>query len=262
MSKINIAFFLTIVIFMTNLPAIAQKNKTDAISDQAIQMLNQKQYNNAIKLLSNGIQTHNNNTFLYFVRGVTYNESKRYNLALSDFDIVIKRFPNNYQGYFFRGISYGNLNKYNEALSDFNKVIQLKAPEDKHHYLSRTYFFMGLSYYNKGLYEYAVKNLEEALRLNPQLRSAYYYKALAWDKKDEAAEATKAYRVFLRFATNADAAKIQYANKRLAALSEEAETEKPPTITQRKPRKKVLKPAAPKTEVGDLFSAPLGEEAF
>ena len=66
----------------------------------------------------------------------------------------------------------------------------------------------------------------------------------------------------MRLAPNAQAAKIQYAKQRLAALSEEAETAKTPQVSARKPKKKLPKPAPPKAEVGELFSAPLGEEAF
>ena len=255
-------FLVIIVICVSNLPVMAQQKQTDIIVERSFQMIKQKQYNSAIQLLSNAIKNNKNNTKYFFIRGLAYVECKQYKLALPDFNIVIMRLPNEYKPYFFRGISNANIKQYNEALIDFNKVIKLKAPENQYHYLSDSYCLIGLCYFNKGDYEFAIKNFDECLRVNPQNNLAYFYKALSWDKKDEGAEAIKAYRVFLRFATNADAAKIQHANTRLAALSEEAETEKTPKVSARKPRKKLPKPAEPKTDVGKLFSAPLGEEAF
>ena len=261
MPKIIIIFILIIAIFVVNLSAMAQNKQVDPIIEKSVQMVNSKQYNSAIILLSNAINNKDNTNYIY-IRGQVYIDSKQYNLALKDFNVVISRLPNEYKSYYYRGIVKGNMKRYNEALIDFKKVLQLRAPEDSFHFLSNTHYLIGLCYFNKKDYEFAIKNFIECLHLNPQYSWAYFYKALAWDRKDEVSEAIKAYRVFLRVATNTDAAKIQYANKRIAALSEEADSDKTPQVIPRKPKKKPPKPAAPKTEVGELFSAPLGEEAF
>jgi tetratricopeptide (TPR) repeat protein len=262
MSKITIVFILIIFIFVLNISAMAQKQQIDPIEERSSQMFNQKQYNNAINLLSNAMKTNKNKTKYYVIRGLSYFNLSQFKLALEDFNIVIMRLPNEYRAYFFRGIVNINIKQYNQALIDFNKVIKLKVPEDRYHYLSDTYHYIGLTYYNKGDYEFAIKNLDESLRLNPQNSSPYFVKALSWDRKDEGTEAIKAYRDFLRLGPNAEAAKIQYAKQRLAALSEEAETDKTPQVSPKKPKKKPPKPTEPKTDVGKLFSAPLGEDAF
>jgi tetratricopeptide (TPR) repeat protein len=262
MSKINITFVLFIVILAINLPAKAQQNKKLAIEQQAFQMIARKDYGNAIKLLNEAIKIDKGNIYLYYLRGVACISSKRYSLGLPDINIVITKYPNVPSCYYYRGIAKSAFMQYDEALTDFNKVIKLTPREDQYHYLSNTYHFIGMCYFIKGDYELAIKNFDECLRINPQESLASYFKALSWDRKDEGTEAIKAYRVFLRFATNADAAKIQHANTRIAALSEEAETEKSPKVSARKPRKKLPKPAEPKTDVGKLFSAPLGEDAF
>lgn len=262
MSKITIGFLLIIVILAAKSPVMAQQDKLTAIADRSIQLINQKQYNNAIQLLTNAIKTNKDNTKLFFIRGQAYIKLNQMKLALSDFNIVVMRLPNEFKGYYYRGVAYGINKQYNEALIDCNNVIKLKPPEDQYHYLSNTYYLIGICYFNKGDYEFAIKNFDECLRINPKDNWASFFKALSWDRKDEGTEAIKAYQVFLRFATNADAAKIQHANKRIAALREEAETEKTPQVSARKPRKKLPKPAEPKTDVGKLFSAPLGEEAF
>ena len=65
MSKITISFLLIIVIFVSNLPAMAQKKQIDPIVERSFQMIKQKQYNNAINLLSNAIKNNKNNTKYY-----------------------------------------------------------------------------------------------------------------------------------------------------------------------------------------------------
>ena len=125
-----------------------------------------KKYNNAIKAFSEAISllkvVSEENWYLYYSRGMSYERSNQWEKAEKDFLYALELSPLqplvlNYLGYTW--IDYGiNLNK---AESFIRKAIQLR-PKDGYFIDS-----LGWAYYRQGKYDLAVLELEKAVGLIP-----------------------------------------------------------------------------------------------
>lgn len=86
---------------------------------------------------------------------------KNYEEALKLCDNAIKSNSEDFQIYIYRGLAKNNLNRYEEAIEDYNASLKLNSNNPD------TYYFIGLSKDNLGLYEEAINNYDKAIELNP-----------------------------------------------------------------------------------------------
>jgi len=75
-------------------------------------------FNQALKLDPNHVQSYNN-------RGQIYFNKKDYDRAIADFNQAIKLDPNDTDTYYNRGLAYKNKGSLDLAVQDFNKVLEL-----------------------------------------------------------------------------------------------------------------------------------------
>lgn len=86
---------------------------------------------------------------------------KNYEEALKLCDDAIKSNSGDFQIYIYRGLIKHNLEKYDEAIEDYNTSIKLNSNN------ATPYYFIGLTKDNLGLYEEAINNYDKAIELNP-----------------------------------------------------------------------------------------------
>ena len=95
---------------------------------------------------------------------------KNYEEALKLCDNAIKSNSEDFQIYIYRGLTKHNLEKYDEAIEDYNSSIKLNSIN------ATPYYLIGLAKDNSGLYEEAINNYDKAIELNPAYIDAYIRK--------------------------------------------------------------------------------------
>ena len=69
----------------------------------------------------------NQDTEVYFSRGIQRINSKNYQGAIADFTQVLQQNPRSAEAHLNRGLALARLKKYQEALQDFDRAVEIKA---------------------------------------------------------------------------------------------------------------------------------------
>ena len=121
-----------------------------------------KQYDDALKDLSNGLKIDSTNFTLYKSRGIIYDNTGKYGLAMMNYSKAIKYNPEEYKCYFLRGILFTDkFAKYDLGIADFKKFLT-HSPDDLN-----ANFNLCVANYKKGSFDSARVYCLKALRLNP-----------------------------------------------------------------------------------------------
>lgn len=174
--KLKIA--ITVLLFLSSFLTFAQKDIAVILIEEGVALYDQGKYAEAIEKYKQSYQVDSNNVVLFAEMAMTY-------LALKDFDNTenickkaITKFPDNkglkniYSTY---GNCLDNKQKTDEALKIYNIGIS-KFPD---------YYML---HFNKGITEYNLKrnyeartSFQNAIKLNPQHASSYYYLGIIED---------------------------------------------------------------------------------
>jgi RNA polymerase sigma factor (RpoD-like family) len=87
--------------------------------------------------------------------------------AINGFTQAIELDQNNTQLYYYRGIVYENLSQYSQAIEDYNQVLKINDN------FVEAYYQIGNIHYNLGNYQQALENLDILLRISPNNFQAY-----------------------------------------------------------------------------------------
>jgi RNA polymerase sigma factor (sigma-70 family) len=87
--------------------------------------------------------------------------------AINGFTQAIELDQNNTQLYYYRGIVYENLSQYSQALEDYNQVLKINDN------FVEAYYQIGNIHYNLGNYQQALENLDILLRISSNNFQAY-----------------------------------------------------------------------------------------
>lgn len=123
----------------------------------------------------------------YKKMGLNLNLLGKYDLAIKYFKKVLKLDEYNFDALINMAAALIRLNKSDEALSLFHKAHKVK-PKDEF-----TLSEIGNIMFSKGRYSDAIKSYEEVISINREHKSAYYNKALAYEKMKEYGNAIKGY---------------------------------------------------------------------
>lgn len=169
------------------------ENKLFLLLEEALLLINQKKYNEAILILDKIISINSFFSKAYFQRGIANYELKIYDNAINDFTTVISFEPDNTFAYvkLAEVFLYGNyageidvtdstsllgntkLEHYQTAIKYCNKAIELEPN------LRDAYFIKGMcNYYSKENHK-AVKNFDKAIELDPNKSDAYIQRGFA-----------------------------------------------------------------------------------
>jgi len=132
-------------------------------------------YDAAIKMFGEVIQSEPDFWPASYKRGEDYAIQENYKAAIEDYDAVIKLQPDFPLVYVARAVAYEQLDDHANALADSNKAIELKASDDY------VYFNRGLAYLGLKEYEKAITDFTYWIDLNPKTYPvAYFYRSRAY----------------------------------------------------------------------------------
>ncbi|MBD2198971.1 tetratricopeptide repeat protein [Calothrix anomala FACHB-343] len=101
------------------------KSNAKAFIDQGFELLDKKNYREAIKTFSQGLSLAPDNPYGYLGRGIAYFSIKEYQSARSDFGQSITIDGNIAYAYLFRGMSHFALGSKESAISDLETAANL-----------------------------------------------------------------------------------------------------------------------------------------
>ena len=160
------------------------------------------QYENAIADHDEAIRLNPGLAKAYGNRGNAKNALGRHEDAIADHNEAIRLNPDLDGAYFNRGNSKAALNRYENAIADYNQAILLNPC------LAEVYSNRGTAKDELRRYEDAIADYDEAIRLNPSLAEAYFNRGAAKAALALKGEARKDIKTALKFARNANDAKI------------------------------------------------------
>lgn len=182
----------------TATPMTATDFDEAAALDRAIALVQSRQYEEAIALLSEIVSQNPNNAEAYAFRALSYLQLRNYRSAIDDFTLAIALVPYSWEFYTFRGSAYLLQGENGEAKFDFDRAIDLNPRYDTaFSYRSTLYLNQndrvnsdidaaiadGIGLYNRNNYARAISRLTEAINANPAdrrtLAYALYNRALA-----------------------------------------------------------------------------------
>ena len=101
---------------------------TKELENKISKLLNEKNFEEALKLCDDFIKSNSGDSQIYIYRGLTKNNLEKYDEAIEDYNTSIKLNSNNATPYYFIGLTKGNLGLYEEAISNYDKAIELNYP--------------------------------------------------------------------------------------------------------------------------------------
>jgi tetratricopeptide (TPR) repeat protein len=158
---------------------------------QALQLVAQKHYQEAIARYTKSIALDPTYSQSYADRGMCYLVLKQFDKSLSDIDKAISLCSANAQYYINRGAVHGDRKEYNKVVEDCEKAMSLKLQPAMQ---AGAFGNRGEAYFKLGQYDKAVDDLTKAILTHPQPAECYYYRSLAYEKlgKKELSQQDKA----------------------------------------------------------------------
>lgn len=120
----------------------------------------------------------------YYNRALAKSYLKEYAAAIEDYTTAIALKPNFPMAYNNRGADKNELKDYNGAVNDYTKAIEQDS------FYARAYYNRGIVYINLRQYEKAITDFSKALVLKPEYKEAEKNKAIAEQRKKEAADSS------------------------------------------------------------------------
>ncbi|HEY5534189.1 MAG TPA: trypsin-like peptidase domain-containing protein [Ignavibacteria bacterium] len=94
-------------------------------------LIQNKSYDDAIKILSTVIDKFDNYADAYINRGIANLNKSRPKIAIQDFNKAIELSPQNISGYYYRGFATNNMELFQQAINDWEYVITLDCNYEK-----------------------------------------------------------------------------------------------------------------------------------
>ena len=98
---------------------------TKEFENKISKLLNEKNYEEALKLCDDAIKSNSGDSQIYIYRGLTKNNLEKYEEAIEDYEASLKLNSNNAASYYFIGLTKDNLGLYDEAINNYDKAIEL-----------------------------------------------------------------------------------------------------------------------------------------
>lgn len=144
-------------------------------SNRAAIFIKNEQFQNAITDLNKAIAIRPNYVSARFNRGLLLNKTGKYNEAISDFNFVLQNNPRDLVSvYMERGIAHINCKFFREAYEDFTAALKYDPT------ILMANYYRGLALYSSGMFPEAITELGYLLRRDPENCKAYYVRALSF----------------------------------------------------------------------------------
>lgn len=100
--------------------------------DKALDLYNDKQYQDAYNLLTELINQHPQTAIAYYYRGIVQDEMKKYEDAISDYKNTIKYDSKFNIAYYSIAVDYDNLKDYKSAFDYYNQYLDMSDEENEY----------------------------------------------------------------------------------------------------------------------------------
>ncbi|MEI0539768.1 tetratricopeptide repeat protein [Brachyspira pulli] len=175
---------------------------TEELKTKIKKLIEEKHFEEAIKLCDEAIEKDNKDEDAYFQKASCYFELKDYNTAIENLNKLIELNPKYKHAYFNRAISKAKLEMYEEAIKDYDKAIELNS-NDEVYYINR-----GLSKSNLERYEEAIEDFNIAIELEPNNSEAYLNRGISKSDLGNDKEAIEDYNKAIELNPNYEIAYI------------------------------------------------------
>lgn len=98
---------------------------TKEFENKISKLLNEKNYEEALKLCDDAIKSNSGDSQIYLYRGFVKDNLSKYEEAIDDYNKAIELNSNDASLYYWRGVTENNLNLFKEAINDYDKAIEL-----------------------------------------------------------------------------------------------------------------------------------------
>jgi tetratricopeptide (TPR) repeat protein len=176
--------------------------------DQAMQQIDQQDWDSSIRLLTEIIRNNHGHGQAYFYRAVSLTKKGDINGALADCDQALRCSPRESEVYALRGSLYATTKRFNEALENYNQAIRFRpgytnyhrrradirrqlddpagahadfsiilelAPDDYDAWVKR-----GIVLKDLRAYEDSIADLTHAIQLDPRNHFGYLFRSVAY----------------------------------------------------------------------------------
>ena len=152
------------------------------------QMYSNKNYEEAIKLYSEGLKLRPNDIKSLYRRARSYEELKIYDKAVSDFNKILEIDKQNVNALLSLSVNSLRNKDYLSGESYSKKAIKLNPDLDQAHFL------LGRSLQYQGEFNDAMKSYKTSISLNSNNSETYYHIALIYLKLDDSNNACKNFK--------------------------------------------------------------------
>jgi tetratricopeptide (TPR) repeat protein len=153
-----------------------------AINNEAVKMMNNENYKDALALLDPLVTNYPSVTAYRYNRAVTFFNLKQYREAIRDYKVLMEASPES--EYAFQiGNAYDHIDSLSTATTYYSKAIDI----DQDNYM--TYFKRGTVYLKQSLFAKAIDDFTRSFELNPAHHNSLHNRAIALyhSKKQELA---------------------------------------------------------------------------
>lgn len=156
-----------------------KNNDRDTLYEKGLELINMKQYKEAIRVLNESLKNNPNSHSVYYNLGLAYQNNNEPNLALANYNKCLQ-IKNGYkEALLSRGKLYFSFNKLNESLADMNAYVKLNSQDPT------AYFYLGNIYYGLKNFDQAIQYYDAVLKFNNNYADAYLNLGLCYIGKND-----------------------------------------------------------------------------
>jgi tetratricopeptide (TPR) repeat protein len=186
-AKIHFGFCIVILSFLIPIATeISGQTKGETVADlnrRAIQLINNKEFETAIQILTKAIEISPTAVELHLNLGTAYLLSGRAELGLGHIKKGIEIDPGSYKGYNQLGVAYDKLGRDDLAVDALKKAVELKPD------YAFGYFNLGKAYLFANRLKLAEAALEKGMKLDPTNDDGRLHLATLYAKQERFREA-------------------------------------------------------------------------
>lgn len=176
--------------------------ETSSKYDKALELHQQGNISEAIKLYQEALQTEPDNAEIYTNLGAAYQTNQNFDQALAMYKKAVELDATSTVALYYTGTAYHAKGDINQAISYYKKVLEidpihkeakesLKSAEEG---IVDMILSDALNAYNKKAYDQAGAAIDKALKMDPNNALAYYYMGLVAEAKNNASGAISNYK--------------------------------------------------------------------
>jgi tetratricopeptide (TPR) repeat protein len=187
--KLPVICFVFIVLVSYSLADAIDKNKND-LFNLGVKYWFNHEYLKAIEVFQQILQIDPDNVHAHYYMGMNYAALGRHRETVEA--LKKAKFNPDHKFNFFvhsqLGISYHELGLYGEAIEESKQAIRIN-PDDK-----TAHYYLGKSYTKLRLYKEAIEALKQAIRLDPDFAAAHYIIGLCYIDLGDRGNALEQYK--------------------------------------------------------------------